>query len=170
MSATVTYTKNDLEKAKKVLENALGYIERYGFDISESIQGERTVNKKVLDLVKKGEISKIEAKHYGTVCFIGATRIGAGVQPNEYSKGTDYGDGKELTVALELIDKAVEKVNPNNFKESKERVDHDNMGPGTVAEALGFILREQDQDYTIVVEDIFKTALIYIHDELKRKN
>jgi hypothetical protein len=177
MATTVKYTKRDLVKAKKVLENALGYIERYGFNINTAIESERLVEKDVLKLVKEGKISKIDAKHYGTVCFIGATRIGAGVQPRDYVKGTDYGDGKELTIALELLDKAVEIVDPENLSLAKDNNIRTNQsiyfvgnGPGGVAEALGFIFIDKgDLDSEDVAENMFKAALTYIHDELDRR-
>jgi hypothetical protein len=109
----------------------------------------KTVLKKALTLLQKShnaiEINGFDMGSYytsngGAGCFIGNVRTAAGIDPEpegglDRYKPADKGDGPELTIALEYLDRAAMKTKVGiEYKENME-----NYSTGRLVEKIGMV-------------------------------
>lgn len=142
-----SYKMKELKKAQKILQRAHDYIEMAGFDIDfyqpemTPFMGEDIIigrNKKLVD--------------HGPCCYIGATRLVAGVRPNP-SNGTDSEDGPELTLALRALDATCCEVRT------------DETEPGRVIEAEGLEDHHKKDEALLT----YRSALTAVYNEIESR-
>lgn len=128
-------SKRDLEKAQKLLQRMHDYIEVHGFNIDVAAEESVEWTDKLKREIRRGNINAVNVER---VCFIGGARLAAGVDPDGYGEGTDSGDGPELTIGLEALDRVAE-MSP----EGKKAIENNCRGkqPGGIAEAFGNIFQ-----------------------------
>lgn len=142
-------TKATLRKAAKLLQKSHDYIEQFGFDITE-----------------------YDPHYYdetnGPCCFIGSVRHSAKINPTPGSGSAgdtraDLGDGSELTVALEMLDRCAKKT-----KYGKE-YGSSFINVGRFVESVGLCLdslnmpKYKQKNYAL---SVFRKALTEIHKEI----
>lgn len=155
-------SKAVLERAANVLQKAHDLIESGGFNIDRY----------------KSEIG-------GTInyCYIGSIRAAAGIvpRPDGGMKGpADTGDGPELTIALEVLDKTAAKSRKVSKKSIKKYVkgelrykyyfpgEYNLQYAGRYVEAFGLALDTLTQkEQEVVALDLLRKALREIHKELE---
>lgn len=149
-----------MRKTLKVLQKTHDEFEAYGYDIGSY-----------------GTCTNRERKT-GARCFIGGVRMAAGVLGSPCAtNGTDLGDGKELALALELVDKAAENrikklagnIKRRIRKDAKDRsyLQRDvDVEPGRIAEAFGFELNNQ----YLTFKEQQKKALAVIRSAITKLN
>lgn len=138
--ATETLTEQKIkDRAARILQQAHDYIEAVGFDIMvyapDAYYDEETGDLIEFDLkTMKGE----------PMCYIGTVRAFAGVNP-EPGDDASAGDGEELRVALDTLDKIAKESLGVHWRETAE----ENAYPtGRYIEALGFQMRDKfREDY-----------------------
>lgn len=155
MSTKTKTSKATLKKAAKLLQKSHDYIETFGFDINE-------YNPSHWDDKSQEDVER------GPCCFIGSVRYSAKISPTP-GRGdvgdvpADEGDGPELTVALEMLDKCAKKTKYG--KEYRHSFNH----VGRFVEAVGIDLDQKNMpkyrqnNYAL---SIFRKAITEIHKEI----
>lgn len=130
-------SKATLKKAAKLLQRAHDVIELHGFDIHEY-----------------GELAPAdvqEGEEIPPMCYIGNIRFAAGIAPTPGADNTNAGgwesdategDGPELVVALETLDKLAKRRIPAVRKNSVVNEPRPSQ-VGRFVEALGFEIQER---------------------------
>lgn len=142
-----------LKAAAKLLQGAHDYIEEFGFDIN-TFDGRR--------LGARGG-------HGAPMCYIGTVRHLAGIDPTPGGKAAADGDGPELVLALQAMDKvAKRRLKPDERHNTEEQFrgdgEHAVMYEGATqdpsfwtigrfVESLGFEIEERAAERFSHVED-----------------
>lgn len=158
------------KRAADILQQAHDYIEVVGFDIM-SYDGSIAV-----DQGKADEFDP-EAKIGPPMCYIGTIRAFAGVAPSPQYDGeieaedAGAGDGPELRLALETLDRLAREDLEDEYIEGAE--EYGDYAIGRYVEQLGFQVRgklrnenhgvedtEQEREYALM---LLRKALTDIH-------
>jgi hypothetical protein len=148
-----------LKRAQKILQRTHDYYETVGFNINTYINGN---HRESYDWSKKPDI--------GPICYIGGIRLSAGVYPSPI-QGTDVGDGPELRVALEIVDRVARKklarINPDALREATRRA-NDWDQPGRLAEEFGFTVNSySDERQRTKAITLMRQALREVHKKIE---
>jgi hypothetical protein len=165
----VERTPEILKATRRVLDRLHRYIEQQGFDVSIAAADfpETDDPDEAQEIYKAMLDDRVVDVNVGEVCFIGGARLCAGVHPGEWSnESTDWGNGPELTVALELLDEAAgREADSDEIREAQSR--NERTRPGGIAEALAF-MRQDEADWSqgSFALGIVRSALTWIDGRL----
>lgn len=131
------------KRAADILQQAHDYIEVIGFDIM-SYDGDIAIDQ------GRAKPFNLETATGPQMCYIGTIRAFAGVEPSpQYdeeinAEDASAGDGPELRLALETLDRLAREDLEDTWVESAE--EYGNYTIGRYVEALGFQIRSKIRD------------------------